>query len=468
MSKQPTIILGAGPAGLAAAYRLVQNGRPTVVLEKDKQVGGLSKTYRYKDCYFDIGGHRFFTRIDEVVKLWYELLEDKLKLTPRISRIFYKDKFFDYPIRPFNALLKLGLLESFLVGLSYVRIKLFPPRQIQTFEEWVSYQFGRRLFRIFFKTYTEKVWGIPCDQIGSDWAVQRIKGLSLKTLVRSALARRKSNQIKTLIPEFHYPEFGPGMMYQIMADRITSGGGKVEVGSEVVKISHQDNRIISVQVQTGGGVRTETGRNFLSSIPITEFLRKLDPPAPPEVLQAGGFLSFRAHLTVNFLLDEKEIFRDNWLYIHSPELRMGRVQNYKNWSARMVYNQDITTLGVEYFCDEGDELWNTPDDDLIALAKKELVATKLVRAEWIFDGFVKRSPDAYPVYRIGYRQKLEEVVSYLSRFQNLQLIGRSGQYQYNNMDHSILSGLRAADNIIHPAEDQDIWLTNAKEQYLEY
>jgi len=257
-------------------------------------------------------------------------------------------------------------------------------------------------------------------------------------------------------------------MYRTLADRIAAGGGEVEVGSEVIKISHKNDRITAVRVKTGGEIRMVTGKYYVTSIPITEFLRKLDPPAPPEVQRAGDFLSFRAHLAVNLLIDEKEIFRDNWVYVHSPDLRMGRIQNYKNWSSRMVYNQDITTLGIEYFCDEGDELWNSSDEDLIALAQKELVTTKLVNADCVFDGFVKRSPAAYPVYRIGYEDRLEEVRSYLGRFQNLQLIGRSGQYQYNNMDHSMLSGLLAARNIIQPAERRDIWHTKSEDQYLEY
>ena len=468
MTKDRTIVLGAGPAGLAAAYRLSREGYPVTVLEKEKQVGGLSKTYEYKDCYFDIGGHRFFTRIDEVMQLWIELLEDKLKITPRLSRIFYQGKFFDYPIKPLKALLKLGLLESVLVGLSFVRIKLFPQPRIRTFEEWVSQQFGRRLFRIFFKTYTEKVWGVPCDQISAAWAAQRIKDLSLKSLIKSALGGSRSKKIRTLIPEFHYPERGPGMMYSALAEGIEIKGGEMEVGSDVIKIKRDNTGIISVQVKTDGGNKTWAGKYFLSSISVTECLQKLDPPPPPEVLGAAGFLSFRAHVAVNLLIDQKEIFRDNWLYIHSPELGMGRIQNYKNWSSRMVCNQDITTLGIEYFCDEGDELWNTADEDLIALAKKELAATNLVSTDRVFDGFVKRSANAYPVYKIGYQDKLEVVKSYLNQFQNLQCIGRSGQYQYNNMDHSILSGILAAKNIIKPEKKQDVWHTKVEDKYIEY
>ena len=468
MKENRTIILGAGPAGLAAGYRLAQAGSPVIVLEKESRVGGLSKTYNYKDCYFDIGGHRFYTRIDEVMRLWFELLEDKFKLSPRLSRIFYKGKLFNYPIKPLNSLLKLGIPESLMIILSFARVRLFPYRQVNTFEEWVSQQFGRRLYRIFFKTYSEKIWGVPCDKVSAEWAAQRIKGLSLKSLVKSGFTRSRSGNIRTLIQEFHYPELGPGMMYETMKDKIKEMAGEVLTDNNVIEVAHDNRKVILVRVQIKGKIKVLEGTDFLSSVPITELLEKLNPPSPPEVKKAAESLSFRSHLAVNLFLDQKDVFPDNWLYIHSPGLRMGRIQNYKNWSSRMVYNPDITTLGVEYFCNEDDELWKTDDERLIKLAKRELGLTKLANVNKVFDGFVARSANAYPVYKIGYKSELEKIRSYLERFENLQCIGRAGQYQYNNMDHSILSGLLAAQNIIEPERKQDVWHTKIEGKYIEY
>ena len=468
MKDKKVIVLGAGPAGLAAGYRLAQAGSPVIVLEKESRVGGLSKTYNYKDCYFDIGGHRFYTRIDEVMRLWFELLEDKFKLSPRLSRIFYKGELFNYPIKPLTALLKLGLSESLLIISSFARVKIFPYKQVNTFEEWVSQQFGRRLYRIFFKTYSEKVWGVPCEQISAEWAAQRIKGLSLKSLIKAGFTRSPSSKIRTLIQEFHYPELGPGMMYETMRDKIKEMGGEVLTDNNVIEVTHDNRRITSVRVESKEGGRTVEGDNFLSSIPVTELLQKLNPPPSPEVKEAAQFLSFRSHLAVNLFLDQKEVYPDNWLYIHSPELRMGRIQNYKNWSSRMVYNQDITTLGIEYFCNENDELWNSDDEKLVGLAKRELGLTKLADVNKVFDGFVARSANAYPIYKIGYKSKLRIIRSYLKRFENFQCIGRAGQYQYNNMDHSILSGLLAAKNIIEPERKQDVWHTKIEGKYIEY
>lgn len=468
MKEEKAVILGGGPAGLAAAYQLVKNSYPICLLEKDEQVGGLSKTCKYKDCYFDIGGHRFFTRVPEVMQLWFELLEENFKLTSRQSRIYYKEKLFNYPIKPLNALTNLGLVEFLLVLASFARGKFVPYKQVNTFEEWVSQQFGRRLFGIFFKSYTEKLWGLSCNEISSEWAAQRIKGLSLKTLLKSSLVGRKSNKIRTLIQEFHYPELGPGMMYTKLADVIRGAGGEVRTRSRISRINHDNNQITSVRVERGDGVEDCTGSYFLSSIPITEFLRKLTPAPPPEVMEAVAFLSFRSHLTVNLLVDQKDIFPDNWLYIHSPDIKIGRIQNYKNWSPKMVYNQDITTLGVEYFCDEGDELWNTGDADLLRQAKKELGKTKLLDVSRVFDGFVIRAANAYPVYRIGYKEKLGGIVSFINRFKNLYCIGRAGQYQYNNMDHSMLSGFLAAKNIVEPEKKYDIWHTKIEGKHLEY
>jgi protoporphyrinogen oxidase len=468
VSQERTIVMGAGPAGLAAAHELVRKGCPVTVLEKNRQVGGLSQTCTYKDCYFDLGGHRFFTRIEEVKRLWFELLEDKFKLMPRLSRIFYRGKLFNYPIKPLNALFNLGPVESLRVMLSFLQVRVSPPPRIDTFEEWVSRQFGRRLYRIFFKTYTEKVWGIPCDQISAEWAAQRIRGLSLKTLLKSSFSPFKSSRIRTLIEEFHYPELGPGMMYDRLAERIVENGGQIQTGKEVFALHHDRDRITALAVREGGETKTIGGSQFLSSIPITELVAGLRPPAPPAVAAAIRALSFRAHVAVNLLVDQRDVFPDNWIYLHSPDLLAGRIQNYKNWSPAMVYSPDITTLGMEYFCNRGDAFWKRNDRELLQLARRELAATGLVDISRVFDGFIDRSAYAYPVYRTGYQSHLQTVRAYLERFSNLQCIGRSGQYQYNNMDHSILSGLLAARNIIFPERKRDIWHTQIEGKYIEY
>ena len=461
-------MIGAGPAGLAAALEMSRGGRKVVVVEKEAQVGGLSKTCRYKDCLFDIGGHRFFTRIDEVMRLWFELLEKDFRITSRLSRIYYRGRLFNYPIKPLNALAKLGPLESILVLASFLRVKLAPYPELNTFEEWVSQQFGRRLFRIFFKNYTEKVWGISCDQISADWAAQRIKGLTLKSLLKSAFNPFKNSRITTLIEEFHYPESGPGMLYERMAARVAEQGGEILTGTEATAFRHDGKRIAAAVVRDGNGQRELAGDHFLASNPITRLVAGLEPSAPGEVGEAAAGLKFRSHIAVNLLIDQKEVFPDNWIYVHSPELRMGRIQNYKNWSPKMVYNPDITTLGVEYFCDPGDEFWNRSDEELLELGKGELAQTGLVDSPLVFDGFVARSEYAYPVYRIGYERHLGRVKKYLEGFANLHCIGRSGQYQYNNMDHSILTGLLAARNILDPGRRRDIWHTKIEDKYIEY
>lgn len=457
----PTIIIGGGPAGLSAAYEFVTRGIRPLVLEKGARVGGLARTEIYRGYHFDIGGHRFYTKVDEIQRLWQKMVPSEFLLVPRLSRIYYRGRFFHYPIDLPNTLYNLGLIESLLTLVSYLQSKLFPYPREDTFEQWVSNRFGRRLFRTFFKTYTEKVWGIPCNIIQADWASQRIRGLSLAVAVSDALWR--TNGVKTLINEFNYPSLGPGMMWEQFQHAVERDGGQVELESEVVRLCHQDHRVAQVVVQRGGEHRVMTGDHFLSSMPIGELVRRLDPPAPVEVLDAANRLHYRAFILVALIVNRAGLFPDNWLYVHNPEVRVGRIQNFKNWSRRMVPDEHTSSLGMEYFCDEGDALWNLEDRGLIVLGCEELETLGLARAEEVKDGIVIRQPQAYPVYDPGYRERLQVIRRFLDTFENLQTLGRNGMHRYNNLDHAMLTGIRAARNVM--GEKHDLWEINTEPSY---
>jgi len=455
------VIMGAGPAGLATGYELVKNGFSPVLFDRETQVGGISKTVQYKGNYFDLGGHRFFTKIDSVNTVWNEVLGDQFRKTPRLSRIYYNNKFFNYPLTAMNALFGIGLLDTGKIIVSYCYAKMFPSRTENTFEEWVSNRFGKKLFTLFFKTYTEKVWGIPCSEIQAEWAAQRIKGLSLYSAIINALFKPKNSNIKTLIDEFDYPEYGPGMMYTAMEDRINSMGGYVQKRKKIVKVSHDGQKVLSVDYQNEDGtLSTQTGTDFVSSIPITELVQIMAPAPPKEVLEAAGQLKYRSLITVDVIVNQKTLFPDNWIYIHSPEVKLGRIQNFKNWSRSMVADPEKTTLGLEYFCNEGDELWNREDSELFRLAADEVAKINICQQEQIEDGLVVRVPKAYPVYDMTYPKHMATIRKYLADFENLQPVGRYGMFRYNNMDHSILTGLYAAQNIIAGTKINDIWNVN--------
>jgi len=459
-------IFGAGPAGLAAAIKLVEAGKNVTVFEKDAQVGGISKTIEFKGYRFDLGGHRFFTKSKEVNELWEKTLGPDLLTRPRLSRIFYRDKFFDYPVKPLNALMGLGFFESLLILIDYLKTKLFPYSEEKTFEQWVSNRFGKRLFRHFFKSYTEKLWGIPCDQIQAEWAAQRIKGLSLTSALKNALFPDKSGKIKTLIDEFKYPKFGPGMMYEKIAENIESQGGKIAKRHSIEQINRENLSVKSVVVKSqDAGLDEYQADHFISSMPITELIQRLSPAAPDEVIGASKKLSYRSFITVSVILDSADPFPDTWIYVHSPEVKLGRIQNFKSWSPYMVPDKSKTALGLEYFCTEGDELWNKKDADLIQLATSELEKIGLGKKESFIEGFVARVAKAYPVYDATYPENIKIIKDYLDKFSNLQPIGRYGMFKYNNMDHSILTGLYAADNIL--GAHNDIWNVNADQEYHE-
>ncbi len=464
------IIIGAGPAGLTSAYELSKLGISSTILEADEQVGGLSRTVSYKGYRFDIGGHRFFSKVPLINELWREMLSEDFLLRPRMSRIHYRGHFFDYPLKAANALAGLGPVEAFLVMLSYSKAKLFPHAEETNLEQWVSNRFGQRLYEIFFKTYTEKVWGMPCTEISADWAAQRIKNLSLKEAVRNALfGAGKSAEgeiITTLIEQFHYPRLGPGMMWECCKELLASQGNETVHGVKVDKIRHHKGRVESVIGHKSNGERVEfDGDQFISSMPLRRLIQSLDPLPPDEVLEAANSLRYRDYLTVVLMAKREHVFPDNWIYIHSPEVKMGRIQNYKNWSPEMVPDSSRSSLGLEYFLWQKDEEWNWSNDRLIDLGIKECAQIGLVQPDEVEDGTVVRMKKAYPVYDQDYQTRIDLIRNYLETIPNLQTVGRNGLHRYNNQDHSMLTGVYAARNIV--GEKNDVWAVNTEQDYHE-
>jgi protoporphyrinogen oxidase len=465
MDSKQVVIVGGGPAGLTAAYQLVKLGQPVVVVEKHRIVGGLARTEDYKGFCFDIGGHRFFTKVEEVDRMWREILGEDFLRRPRLSRIYYNRRFFYYPLRPVNALIGLGLWKSLLIVFSYLKWQILPHPREETFEQWVTNRFGRRLFLTFFKTYTEKVWGIPCSELRAEWAAQRIRGLSLKTALLSMFLK-PNRTIKTLIDEFYYPRLGPGMMWERVKDEIERNGGAVKLNSEVVSIQREGDGIRRIVVSNSGQREVIEGSTVISSIPIGEFLKKLDPPPPPRVLDAAERLRYRDLLVVCLIVRRPCLFPDNWIYIHEPEVKVGRIQNYKNWSPDMVPDSSKTSLGLEYFCTRGDDLWSMSDTELLALGKRELAHIGLARETDVEDGCVLRIPHAYPVYDADYRANLALVRGFVEGLRNFQTIGRNGLHRYNNQDHAMLTGMMAARNLVL-GERNDLWSVNTDQEYHE-
>jgi protoporphyrinogen oxidase len=464
------VIIGAGPAGLTAAYKLSKAGKKSIVLEKDRIVGGISRTVNYKNYLFDIGGHRFFTKIDAVRDMWNEVLGQDFLHRIRMSRIYYNEKFFYYPLRPLNALSGLGVWNSTIILFSYLYSHLFPYRQEETFEHWVSNRFGRRLYNTFFKTYTEKVWGIPCNEIRAEWAAQRIKGLSLMSAVRNALINQNKKGkavIKTLIDSFEYPKFGPGMLWDTVADMVNKDGSEVCLGAEVDGIlwDKDNHRIEAVEMLINGNKKVIRGTDFISSMPIRELIQKFRPGVPEDVLLAANSLSYRDFLTVALIVNRPNLFPDNWIYVHDPDVRVGRIQNFKNWSPHMVPDEGKSCVGLEYFCFEGDDLWSASDDELIELGKREMEQLGLLKAADVEDGSVVRMKKAYPSYDSKYQEMLTVIRTFLDGIRNIQLVGRNGMHRYNNQDHSMLTAMLAVENI--GGAHHDLWKVNDEQEYHE-
>ena len=458
------LIIGAGPAGLTAAYELAKAGVRSTVFEKDGMVGGLARTVAYKGCLFDIGGHRFFTKVELIERMWREVLGNDLLLRPRLSRIYFRSKFYKYPLEPLDVLAQLGFWELLRCTASYVKAQLFQRRPEENMAIWIRNRFGDRLYRTFFKTYTEKVWGMPCDQIKADWAAQRIRGLTLSSAIRDALSRHRSPgkaRHRTLTRQFLYPRRGPGMMWTRVQELVESYGSEVHLNAPVERIFWEPGRVNAVCV----GGRRRTGSHFISSLPIRTLIRSLDPAAPPAVRRCADDFAYRDFLIVALILKGSNLFPDNWVYIHDPHVRVGRIQNYSNWSPEMTPDSSISGLGLEYFCSKGDSLWSMRDEELIALARKELHDIGLVGEPNVLDATVIRVPKAYPVYNATYGRGLSVVRDFLSTVPNLQLVGRNGQHRYNNQDHSMLVGLLAARNVL--GARFNLWDLNTDQEFLE-
>ena len=472
--KPRTVVIGGGPAGLTAAYLLAKRGFPVTVLEQSPTyLGGISRTEEYRGFRFDIGGHRFFSKSREVEALWDELLPHDMLERPRSSRIFYRGRFYSYPLRPFEALRQLGLLESARCGLSWLRARAFPVRDPGNFEDWVTNQFGARLYGIFFRTYTEKVWGMNCREISADWAAQRIKGLSLgKAVLHGLLPTRRPRDrgkvIKTLLDTFRYPRLGPGMMWEAAGRRVRELDGEIRMGRRVTGLRLEGRTWLVTCESADGGIETHEAEHVVSSAAMREMVGSLQPPPAPEVAAAARLLKYRDFLTVALIARDRGGFGDNWIYIHDPSVRVGRIQNYKSWSPGMVPDPAFACYGLEYFCTEGDGMWERPDAELVALARRELAALGLAAEADVEDGCVVRQRKAYPVYDADYARHVEVIRAALrAGYPGLHLVGRNGMHKYNNQDHAMMTAMLTVENIVAEEDRYDVWAVNQDAEYHE-
>jgi protoporphyrinogen oxidase len=459
-----TAVLGAGPAGLTAAHALALRGERGVVFEADGTVGGISKTVEFEGFRFDLGGHRFFTKLRPIERLWNEMLGDEFLTRPRLSRIYTRGKFFAYPLVARDVVSRFGVRNAALCALSYLWHLPRRRADVHTFEEWVTTRFGKRLYDVFFRSYTEKVWGIPGSQIRSLWAAQRIKNFSLGKAILSMLGLGRKN-VTTLIEEFKYPRRGPGQMWESFQESVEQSGIPVRLNHRVVGIKHEDGHVRSILVRTNSHEEEHVVDGLLSSLPLKDLVFSLEPAPPPEVLEAARKLRYRGLCLVALMTDEPEPFPDNWIYLHDPETRAGRVQNFGAWSPDMV-RDGKTCLGVEYFCFEDDDLWRMPEEEIVELAKAELARIGLLDPDRVFDGVKVLVPKAYPMYDLEYEASVRTIRAYLETFENLHTFGRNGLHRYNNQDHSMWTAILATINLLDGA-DHDVWSVNTEADYLE-
>jgi protoporphyrinogen oxidase len=459
-----TAVLGGGPAGLTAAYVLAQRDQPGAVFEADGTVGGIAKTVEFNGYRFDLGGHRFFTKLRPVERLWNDVMGDEFLTRPRLSRIYYNGNFFAYPLEAKDVVGRLGLVESLLCGLSYLWSLRLRGRHAETFEEWVTMRFGRRLYDAFFRSYTEKVWGIPGSEIRSQWAAQRIKDFSFFRALLSVL-RLNRRQVTTLIEEFRYPRLGPGQMWERVAARVEERGIPVNLKQRCVSVLHDEQHVTGVVIRTNGHVTEYPVESVVSSIALNDLVKSLDPAPPDEILAAADKLRYRDFCLVALMTTQKEPFPDNWIYIHDPGTRAGRVQNFGAWSEDMV-RPGTTCLGVEYFCFEGDEIWEMRDAEAVEMATAEMVRIGLVDPDKVVDGVKVRVPKAYPMYDSNYEASVDVLREYVGQFDNLVTCGRNGLHRYNNQDHSMWTAVLATLNLLD-GSSHDVWSVNAEAEYHE-
>ena len=468
-------IIGAGPAGLTAGYLLTKQGKSVAIIEKDATyVGGISRTVEHNGYRFDIGGHRFFSKSQQVVDLWNEILPDDFIQRPRMSRIYYEGKFYSYPLRAFEALRNLGLWRSTTCMLSYLKSKFFPIKEVKSFEDWTTNQFGKKLYSIFFKTYTEKVWGMPCNEMSADWAAQRIKGLSLYGAVMDGIKRslglnKKPNDgkaVKTLLETFRYPRLGPGMMWDAARDKIEAAGGTVYMAHGLKQLASDGKGGWCMTACGPDGDLMVKARDVISSAPMRELAARLHPL--PQTTMNAKELKYRDFLTVALMIKSEDLFPDNWIYIHDSKVKVGRVQNFRSWSPEMVPDPDVACVGLEYFCFEGDGLWSQEDEDLILLATREMKILGLLDPKDVVGGAVVRQEKAYPVYDEDYaanvaamREELED------KFPTLHLVGRNGMHRYNNQDHAMMTAMLTVENILAGERIYDTWCVNEDAEYHE-
>lgn len=460
-----TAVLGAGPAGLTAAYVLGLRGVSGAVYEADGVVGGIAKTVEYDGYRFDLGGHRFFTKLSEIQRLWEAMLGDDFLVRPRLSRIYYEGKYYAYPLQTRDVIARLGLVESVLCSLSYFRSQLNRNWQrMDSFEDWVTANFGRRLYDAFFRSYTEKVWGVPGSEIHAEWAVQRIKDFSFRSALLTALHLTRGKPT-TLIEEFHYPRLGPGQMWEAFRSRVDERGIPVYLNHRVAAVHHEREVVRALTLEIDGRSTDVAVDAVLSSIPLSELILSLEPAVPPEIRAAAQILRYRSLCLVALVIDDEKPFPDNWIYLHDPGVRAGRVQNFGAWSPDLV-KPGTTCLGVEYFCFEGDDIWTMSDEDAVSLATAELARIGLVNPADVIDGVKVRVPKAYPIYDHSYRDAVSVLRGYLAGFENLKTFGRNGLHRYNNQDHSMWTAILATLNLVD-GTDYDVWSVNTEAEYHE-